>query len=125
MSERWACLLLDEHRQRPAPRRTADRIRRHRVAGRDHHTAPGVQGVGQIVAEPPVLPCGHTCRAALADATFVDGPTGRVGGPLPSAAGALTEQGRLVDVDLAYSRRSVRVTHHAVVLVPDNRGISA
>src|SRR5213078_286392 len=87
---------------------------------RYHHAASRVQRVGQVVAEPPVLPGCHASRAALADAALVDRPPGRVGRVLLRVAGALTEQGGFVDVDLALRGGVVRVGNGAVVLVPDD-----
>src|SRR5579859_1066299 len=71
-------VLVYEQGQRPGSDVAGDRIELAGVAGGDDHAATGVQVVGEVVAQAPVLTRGHAGGAALADPARVDGSPGRV-----------------------------------------------
>src|SRR5207237_8049828 len=112
-------VLADEERPRSRVGPTGGRVGEPRVPGRDQDAAAGVEDVGEVVAEPPVLAGRDARGAALADPADVHDPAGGVDDRLLRRLAGRVRDRRLHDVDVPGLAVEVG---HAVLrlgLVPD------
>src|SRR5207245_3480972 len=129
--EARAGYLPDEDGQAGGTRATANAIRHRRIAARDHHAPTAIDAVGEVIAQPAVLPAGHAGGAAVADSTLMN-ESSRGIDHRDAAARRIQRVADLRFIDeclhiwngLAVVNVTVGI-HHLVHLVPDHLDVAA